>query len=322
MSTFLTDLGASEAFRTGLILGFVGIVIGIVAAGVRPRSTPLPLGGVLFAAAATGSLWLAFPVPIGVPAGIALMVLGVLLGATVWDRSLGAVPGAIVLIVFGEMGRGAVIPLAIGLIAIAAGLVVDFDATFRRSAVGLPLLAVSVVGVIITVPDTERAMALVGAGLPLAIIGWPLRFASLGAGGAAAVGLVGWVGALAWTGRPGAVIGAIASLGLMLAEPVGRRLAGNRPTALANLAASGPVGAVLVIGAHGLLVLGASRIAGLRQGFWPALAIAVLILSIGAVLGAAPLKVKAQPPPGAGSTSQVRRTDPYSSPEGDNPPGE
>ncbi len=290
MSTFLADLGASEAFRLGLLFGLAGVIVAIVAAGLRPRSIPLPIGGTLFAGAATLALWQTFALPVGVPAGIALMLAGVLLGTTVWDRTLGAIPGSVVLIVFGEMGRGVAVPFAVVLIAIAAGLVVDFDTTFRRSSVGLPMLAITTVGVIITVPDTERAMAIVGAALPLAIVGWPMRFASLGPGAAAAVGLIGWVGALAWTGRPGAMVGAIASLGLMLAEPIGRRLLGNRPTALAALAASGSSGALIVIGVHGLLVLGGARIAGLRQGFWPALAIAVVILAFGAVLGAAPLK--------------------------------
>ncbi len=141
-------------------------------------------------------------------------------------------PGAAVVILLGDMPEGAPVAVAVVAVALAAAAVVDFDETHRDGALGLPLLGLAVVGVILTVPDTERAAALLGVAIPLSLAGWPLRLMSLGPGGAAAVAAVGWVCALAGASRPGALVGGIASLGLMLAEPVGRRLAKRRPTAL------------------------------------------------------------------------------------------
>ena len=44
---------------------------------------------------------------------------------------------------------------------------------------------ITVFGVYATVPDTELVRPLVGVAIPLALAGWPLRAARLGAGGVA-----------------------------------------------------------------------------------------------------------------------------------------
>jgi len=288
MDKFVADLAASGAFRLGLVAGAGGLVLGWLAATVWRRNQQPPIGGALFAVATLFVLRVELDMPLGAIGGCLAMTAGVMLGTEIWDRFLGALPGAVVVILLGDAGSRAAAVVVILAIAAGAALAVDFDTAFRRSAIGMPLLAGSVVGLLVTVPDTERAFALLGVAIPLVFLGWPRPVVSLGPGIAAAAGIIGWVSALAGLSRPGAAIGAIASLGLMLGEPMGRRLAGGRPTALVRLAAAGPVRSLVVIAVHGVLVFGASRIAGLREGALPAIALSLPFLGLGALLGAAP----------------------------------
>lgn len=287
MDKFLSDLASSNAFWLGLALGGAALLIGwLVAALVRDAPQP-PIGGGLFATATLIVLWVEFDVPLAVVLGCAAMVGGVMLGTELWERTLGALPGAAIVIYFGDAASRAAAVVVVLTIAIGGAFATDFDAAFRKSAIGMPLLAGSIVGLLVTVPDTERAFALFGVSLPLIFLGWPRPIVSLGPGVAAAAGIIGWVAGLAGTGRPGATIGAIASLGLMLGEPIGRRLA-KRPTALVRLAEAGPVRSLIVVAIHGVLVFGAARIAGLREGALPAIALSLPFIALGALLGAAP----------------------------------
>jgi hypothetical protein len=76
------------------------------------------------------------------------------------------------------------------------------------------LLAITLVGLFYTVPDTGDAVVLLGVALPVAALGWPWVVARLGAGGSFAIaGLLAWVAA--WRAlRP-----------RLLFDPVGRLLA-------------------------------------------------------------------------------------------------
>ncbi len=288
MEKFLNDLAASDAFRLGLILGLAGFVIGGFAAALWRKVPQPPIGGLLFSVATLIVLWTEFDVPLGVVVGSAMLVGGVMLGTEVWDRALGALPGAIVVVYLGDAGSRTAAVVIVLAITLGAALTVDFDTEFRRSAIGLPLLAGSVVGLLMTVPDTERAFGVVAVALPLIFLGWPKPLISLGPGVAAAVGIIGWVAALAGNGRPGAAIGAVASLGLMLGEPIGRRIANSSPNALLRLALAGPSRALIVVLIHGVLVFGAARVAGLQEGALPALFLALPFIGLGALLGAAP----------------------------------
>lgn len=287
MDKFLSDLASSNAFWLGLALGAVALVIGWLVATVGRDAPPPPIGGGLFAAAVLVVLWVEFDVPLAVVLGCTAMVGGVVLGTALWDRALAALPGAAIVIYFGDAASRAAAVVVIVTIAIGAAFATDFDAAFRKSAIGMPLLAGSIVGVLVTVPDTERAFALFGVSIPLILLGWPRPIVSLGPGVAAAAGIIGWAAAIAGTGRPGAAIGAIASLGLMVSEPIGRRVA-KRPSALIRLAEAGPLLSLIVVAAHGVLVFGAARIAGLREGALPAIALSLPFLALGALLGAAP----------------------------------
>src|SRR4030095_2363305 len=95
----------------------------------------------------------------------------------------------------------------------------------RREAMGVTLFVVTAAGVYATVPDTELVGAVLGASLPLVLLGWPARIASLGRpGGAAATALLLWAGAAGGGGRPASIVAVVACLGLLVCVPVGSLL--------------------------------------------------------------------------------------------------
>ena len=150
----------------------------------------------------------------------------------------------------------------IGTIIVGSPLAADLDRRCARLGLGPILWLIAVAGLYWTVPDTERVRPLIGAALPLAFTGWPLRFSRMGAGGvSAAIALFVWVAAFDGYGRPGSIVGAAAALGLFLVEPIGRMLAKGR---IASLSRSMGIGAFegCVIGAQVLIVGYASRVAG------------------------------------------------------------
>ncbi|MCU1430158.1 MAG: hypothetical protein JWL83_4158 [Actinomycetia bacterium] len=110
--------------------------------------------------------------------------------------------------------------------AVGGALVADTDRARRHVSLGPILLAVAIAGVAATVPDTEHIAVLLGAAVPLLVWAFPMPVASLGPeGAAAATGLLLWVAAIDGRGRPGSIVGALGCLGLLLVEPIGRRLA-------------------------------------------------------------------------------------------------
>jgi hypothetical protein len=296
IARFWSDLTSSQAFASAALLAGAALILGVVVVAFTRRNSQPPVGGYLYALAALGAMAMRFDMPWAVPAGAALVAAACAIGDDVWDRTLGSVFGA-ALVVFGAdvaTGVGAIVLTTA--IAACAALVVAFDRTYRDSAIGLPLLAAAAFGVLVTVPDTERAMALFGAGLPLILLGWPGRLVSLGPGAGAAVALFGWVGGIAAAARPGAAVGALGALGLMLAAPIGMRIVGVARPALARLAAGGPLRALLVVALHGVVVFGAARVAGLQQSAVLAAMIVAPFLAVVAVIGAAPAPSSAPTP--------------------------
>jgi hypothetical protein len=130
-----------------------------------------------------------------------------------------------------------------------------------------PLFLVTVVGVYACVPDTEFARILVGAFLVAALLAFDPELRAVGAGVCAAVGLVVWDAGQEGAARPGAVIGAVACLGVLLLVPVfGRKLRAADPWSAA---------AWVVAGVHVVLVLWCSRVAGLRHSALVATALVI-----------------------------------------------
>ena len=164
-------------------------------------------------------------------------------------------------------GLGWVVPAMVGVIVVGGLLVTDFDR--RAGGWGPVLLAVTMFGVWVTVPETQHVVVLMGAVLPIGLLGWPKPLASLGIPGAVvATGVVAWGVAVDGQGRPGAVVGGFACLGIMVVEPVVRRVIRRRAT-----------DPLVVVAAHVVLVAWCSRVAGLQDSA----GVALVLVAVGYV---------------------------------------
>lgn len=226
----------------------------------------------------------------GAPARLLLGVGALALAGTVIDLGRGRV-GSIVGAVVAAVGAGLVVsspgladggwvePLLAATV-LAGGLgVAAFDRRWHRHGLAPVLLALSFLGAYLTLPDTEEAATVLGASLPLALLGWPSPFARVGTGGAmAAAGLLAWTAGVGGVGRPAAVIGAAASLGVFLVEPLAHRI----PVGWRAERRGGAAAGLLVV-LHVVLVVVAARVAGLRVQAWEAAALALVALAAGLV---------------------------------------
>jgi hypothetical protein len=297
---FVKDLLANGGFRTGVVLG-LGACIAVVI-GTAGRRGLVPWIGVAWTVAAVVGFADRFSVEAGFVVGLAVLALGCFLARRRgwWIRLAAVVPGALV---FGLVGRPDVdAPAwttgAILIVTVGGGLLMArFDEVYAPSGLPPVLLLVTVLGVYATTPDTEHAAILVGVSVPLVLLGGPWPVASLGFGGSVLVAAV-----LAWTvvvdglARPGAVVGGMACLGLLVLEPAvrwasgrwdvariwrsGERLTWPEPTA----AASDRSWLLVVLVLHLGVVGACSRVAGLRTSAVQALALTVVTYAFAAAL--------------------------------------
>jgi hypothetical protein len=186
---------------------------------------------------------------------------------------------------------------------VAGALLAGFDRRWRGHGLAPLLLAVSAVGVYATVPDVEWALVVVGAALPLTLLGWPGPLAPGGVGGPrrrdgpaqpppslgvagslATAALLAWTVAAGGAGRPGSVVGGLACLGVLAVEPLARLLDPRHRSALAR-----PRVAWTALAAHLVLVAVAARVVGRTETVAAALPLAGLALAaaLGVALAAA-----------------------------------
>jgi hypothetical protein len=305
---FLDHPELRTGVATGAALTALGLAVGLLTRDRGHRA--LPVGGLLIAAGFVVGARHSAHLPDGIAVGLALLaagglVTGIFARRREWLGVFGialAAPGAIVLATHLQVAAKHAPPrpswiavLVVVSVAIGGPLVANFDRRFGARGWPLVLYAVTAVGVYATVPDTERALVLLGVSVPLLLLGWPAALVSLGSSGSyAAVGVLVWVAATDGRGRETAIIGAIACLGLLVIEPAARLLRGRRATVLAALPTS--IWTVLpVAGAHLVIVYVASRVAGLRH----AIGAAATIVVIESVIVVAALFL-CEPPPGAG----------------------
>jgi len=290
----MVDLWNAPGFRNGLLFGVAAaaalVLIALVASGRRSERS-LPVAGVALAA---GGLW-SISESRNIPWWVVLGVIGVgLAGALThvqwiprWCCVALAVPFAAAIGFGGELvGDTWVRVLVTAAASGGALLAAEFDRSWRAESAGLTLLGVSVLGVYATVPDTEIVAPVVGVVLPLLVLGWPIRFATLGrAGAAAAVALLMWAGAVGAEGRPASVIAAIACLGLLVGSPVGRLLlprVGDRFRRSSRAAVT-----FCLVVSHVVIVLVASRVGGRLSDPEVAAGVGALIGLTAVVVGAA-----------------------------------
>jgi len=289
----LEDLVNDSGFRDGLRAGVVGLVVvgGLALALRRPRDlSPIGLAGVAVVLATLFGLERldALADDEQLLIGLVALAAGALLTTRFrWPLGVGmlaAVPGAALVASTSDVANIDIYWVrALTFVTTAAGaaLVADFDRENARAGLAPVLLVVTALGMYTTVPDTEQAAVLVGATLPLALLGWPKPLASLGAPGAAAtVGLFVWTASVGGRGRPGAIVGAMACLGVMLLEPLVRRAFRRRPAP----APTGPLssGMVVMAALHVALVLCVSLAAGREVSARAAAAISVVAFAAAA----------------------------------------
>jgi hypothetical protein len=313
----LSDLYHARAFALGLAFGGAGFLLSAtLAAGSRRR---LPdFAGIAFVAAA----WLGIrgawgPGLASGSVALALLMLAAGGGMVVlvtrryafaaqhppFVAALLTAPGAIVLGVVSPLveSTAATVVVAVATVAIGVGMR-DFDAMHGPKGAPWLLFAVSAFGVYLAVPDTELARVMLGASLPFVMLSVPKPLSPFGpAGSSALAGLFVWVVVVGGRGRPGSVVGGLATIGILVAEPLGRRLFGavtdRTRDPLDRNQDSWLSGALLAAFAQLLLALYASRVVAREDAAFAAFLVLLPLLLI-AVVGA-PMLYPREPLPGA-----------------------
>ncbi len=215
----LTSSDALDAYLVGLggllLLGLLALL------GRRPGFA----GGVVLSASAVIALAWTYRVPAEVVAGLGVLALGGLVPVrSPWLAMALSVPGATVVgAAFLDSPHPELVVFVVAGTVVLGGLVARFD-RYDGPVAGMTLLVISFVGVLLVVPDTDQVIVVAAAAAPLLIVGYPLRLARIGPGGAqAATGLLLWSVAVGGVARAAALISGAAALGLLIADPLFRR---------------------------------------------------------------------------------------------------
>jgi hypothetical protein len=125
------------------------------------------------------------------------------------------------------------------------------------------MVAITSFAIYTTIPDTEAALCILAPAAAVAVVSWPGGLVRLGSGGAfAAVGVLAWVTAVGGIGRDGSIVGGLASLGLLLAEPLADWFGGVRGALNRHPTWRSAIGMGV---AQGVLVLVTARVDGFRK---------------------------------------------------------
>lgn len=287
-------LGAK--FRSGLLMGVLALAIGVLAGLVwrwrEGRSAPVV--GLLLAGAALAGLGAVFELVPHLWVGLVCLAVAGAVHRSFSRGSLLSLPVTVLGASF--VVQATTVPVdawvawfSLVAVTLSAPAVSAADRYLERASLGPTLFLLSVIGVFFAVPDTEQALVVLGATLPVAALGWPFRLGSLGgAGSFALVGLVIWTVVQGGYGRPGSIIGSALCLGLLVIIPPIRVLAGRHdpfsdPLLFSQLA--------LIVAFHFGLVFCASRVVAvpaspLRAGIFGA----ALLLAGGALWGGVEVK--------------------------------
>jgi hypothetical protein len=288
-----------QGFHNGLLFGTIALVALTAIAVLRPSTAeraraPLRLAGLAAVAAAiaaldrTGvSVLLDDRLVWGVTLLAVLPLVATIVGgpthaAARLGAALVAIPGTFLVAGAAEAQNAVTwVPWFVLVVVVVGGaLAADCDEANARVGLVPVMLAMTAAGMWTTVPDTEQVLVVIGVLGPMALLGWPVPRAAHGAAIYGVIGLLAWVAAVGGRGRPGSVVGGVACLGLLLAEPVARRALGRR--------AGPPPGPwtwryLATLFVHGSVVLVAARVAGLRVGGAEALVWSTIALAGGVV---------------------------------------
>ncbi|HAS11816.1 MAG TPA: hypothetical protein DCS55_15070 [Acidimicrobiaceae bacterium] len=273
-----------DRLAIGLQTGVVALAVGLALhRAERGRGwTYLPVGGLVLTGSALVAMVRSDLADVRLATGVGALGLLGLLGDRIgrwWPAVLlPAVPVAWWLVPSPTRRSLWIEPAAVATIVVSGALLA---ADRRRLASGLAvaLFPISLVGVYITVPETDWSIVALGATLPLIFLGWPVPVVSFGVGGAlAASGLLAWVTVSGGDSRHGSIVGGLACLGLLVLEPVARLLAGGR--SLLDRIHRPWLSTSLAAFAHITVVILAARVAGLRAEAAEAAAIVALIAGV------------------------------------------
>jgi hypothetical protein len=259
-------------FRIGLLsaVAVLGIGLAVVLARRRHTSDPAPVLGLLMLAGAAASFWwLDRLLP-----WLALSVVALAVGGHVAERLgtrltgcvLAAAPGAVLLA--STPALNGLVPAWCRILmgaatALGAALSAEMDRVHSRSALAPVCLAVSILVVYETVPDTDLVLVLLPLALVLAALAWPVPAARLGTSGTyGVIGLLLFTVVVGGRGRLSAVVGGAACLGLLALEPAARRLA-KGASVLDGVPRSAAWVAVVAAGQLGIVFV-STRVAGTR----------------------------------------------------------
>jgi hypothetical protein len=324
----ISDLFHARAFALGLAFGGMGFLLSATLAATSRRRLP-DFAGIAFVAAAwlgvrgawgsdlaTGSVALALIV-LAFGGGMVVTITrrsAVVAGHPLLVTAIATAPGAVLLAAVSPLVSGTTsrVVLAVATICIGVGIR-DFDAMNGPRGAPWLLFAVSAFGVYLAVPDTELARVMLGVSLPFILLSVPKPLCPLGpAGSSALAGLFVWVVVVGGRGRPGSVVGGLATIGILVAEPIGRRLFGSVVDRTRDRhdrnQDSWLSGALVAAFAQLVLALYTSRVVAREDAAFAAFLVLLPLLAV-AVVGA-PMLYPRDPPPGSRrhrSRSQSRR---------------
>lgn len=290
MSDLLALLDTSF-FRAGLRLGLAALAAGWALRFAFGRDRPpLPVVGLLIAAATLGGLYLTGedlgPAVLAVVAIVVGVLAARLVGGPVWLQPLAAVPGSVWLAVETPATTlGWVRVLIAVLIPVAGYLISDFEMRHDKLGLGVIFFALATLGAFAAVPDTEQALVIGAASVVVVLLAWPWVDASLGTeGGYAAVAMFLVVIASGGEGRPPSITGSAACLGLLLLEPVMVRARPNT-IRLVTWVRANWVGAIVASVPQFVVVVLCSRVAARFETQFPAILVVVIVYVITLVGG-------------------------------------
>jgi len=238
----ISDLLHARAFALGFAFGGVAFLLAAAVAVASRRRIP-DVAGLAFVAAGwlgVRGAWGTTLARASVLLALGTLALGGALVVVLAHRfsvarahpllttAVALVPGAVWLaavtpLAGSDLSRAI---LAISTIAIGVGMR-DFDAMHGARGAPWLLYAVTTAGVYLAVPDTELARVMLGVALPFVLLSIPRPLCPFGpAGSAALAGMFTWVVVVGGRGRPGSVVGGLATIGLLVAEPLGRHTIG------------------------------------------------------------------------------------------------
>jgi len=281
----VVDLLSHPGFLTGLGIGLLAAAL-LLATGVGGRRDPRGWG-LAFASTVAVGVSIRFDVDLVVYISVIALVLVGLVGDLLvggregsagppmtmgyWLAALFASFGLVSLLQVGEVGWAPwVLPIVIAGSGAGIWLLSRSDVS---EAVG-PMVAISIAGMWVTVPETDMITVLVGAGIPFALATLPpLRARALVAGALAIAGMMAWVVFVEGVSRPWTIAASWATLATL---PILGVLVWIRP---------GSHNKYLVFGIHVAYVVVITRVADITDSA-ATVAAAALLLGVSAGVAA------------------------------------